>query len=323
MSDTTGGSGDGEPERSEEEHRPGPAPGRSPEDVVRTVLSALRDADGEDGIHTAYAFASPAYRNRVGGSFEAFADHLRGPVHRMLLDHERARRGRLVREGRRATERVVVTDPRGDETTYSFSLRSVDDGDGDERWLVDDVELVYVGASPEHRHMPVVEFDGVAVKCAEGSVLRDVLLGASGVSPHDEAAQYANCNGKGLCGTCAVEVVEGSVSERTAREKRRLRLPPHDETDDPNLRLSCQCEVSSDLVVEKHEGAWDRHVEEYDGDAGDPDGDVIDVSDRETPSLPEDDRDDPGDGDGGGGGTIRSEEADSLLDETDDVIDDG
>ncbi|PSQ19414.1 (2Fe-2S)-binding protein [Halobacteriales archaeon QS_8_69_26] len=130
--------------------------------------------------------------------------------------------------------------------------------------------------------MPVVDFDGTEVKCREGEVLRDVLLRASGVSPYNSMARYANCNGQGLCGTCTVEVVDGEVTEKTAQEKRRLRLPPHDETESSGYRLSCQARVLSDLVVRKHGGMWGQHVEEYaKGTEEDTDADPIRVTDEE------------------------------------------
>jgi ferredoxin len=185
--------------------------------------------------------------------------------------------------------------------------------------MVDDVELVYVGESPDHRHMPVVEFDGTEVKCAEGDVLRDVLLRASGLSPHNSAAKYANCNGNGLCGTCAVEV-DGEVSEKTSQEGRRLKLPPHRGNDDPNFRLSCQCRVLGDLRVHKHGGTWGQHVEEYAaGTDEDPDADPIRVSDDEYRGRGGDDGDE---GDDGTGEEYGDDEEMDLSDGARAVLDD-
>jgi ferredoxin len=271
---------------------PAPRPDRTPEDVVRTVLSALRERDEGTGVATAFGFASPAFRSRVGGSVDAFRDHLTDPITRAVVGHDRAKRGRLDAGDGRATEKVVVFPDAGDgdgdgdgddgdPRTYSFSLRKVEGGKYDGCWMLDGIELVYVGESPDHRYMPVVEFDGVEIKCSEGEVLRDVLLRASGVSPHNSAANYANCNGNGLCGTCAVEV-HGEVTEPTAQENRRMKLPPHRGTDDPNYRLSCQCEVLGDLVVHKGGGGWGQHLEEYvSGTDEEPDAEPIRVSAEE------------------------------------------
>lgn len=298
---------------------PAPRPGLSPEDVLRSVLDGLRDNDSprtDAGIETAFRFLAPEYCREVGGSLGAFRDHLTDPINRTLIDYREAKRGRLFTEGDRAREKVVVSDADGDDTTYEFTLREADDGEFADCWLIDGIELVYVGESPDHQHMPVVEFDGTDVKCKEGDVLRDVLLRASGVSPHDSTAEYANCNGKGLCGTCAVEVLDGEVTGKTAQEKRRLRLPPLGSVDDPDVRLSCQCRVLDDLNVEKHEGTWGQHVEEYAPETVEGD-DPLPLSEREYGAAPDDERTDADEE----APRLRSDEARTLLEETDEMLD--
>jgi ferredoxin len=127
-------------------------------------------------------------------------------------------------------------------------------------WMLDGVDLVYNGISPRFRRMPTVSFAGETVRCEEGDTLRDVLLAAEGRTPHNDAAQIANCGGNGLCGTCAVEV-DGDTDEQERREARRLSLPPFDGED--GLRLSCQTCVRGDLEVRKHDGLWGQHTEEF------------------------------------------------------------
>lgn len=105
--------------------------------------------------------------------------------------------------------------------------------------------------------MPTVRFRGRALTCAEGAVLRDVLLDAD-ESPHNGGAQALNCRGFGSCGTCAVRV-DGPVTTPTRRERLRLRVPPHDV--DAGLRLACQTRVLGDVDVTKHAGFWGQHVE--------------------------------------------------------------
>lgn len=106
--------------------------------------------------------------------------------------------------------------------------------------------------------MPTIEFRGREIECEEGTVLRDALIEAD-QSPHNGRADALNCRGHGTCGTCAVDV-EGSVSEMSAGERRRLSFPPHDL--DNGLRLACQTRVEGDAVVEKHPGFWGQHTEE-------------------------------------------------------------
>ncbi len=106
--------------------------------------------------------------------------------------------------------------------------------------------------------MPTIEFEGETIDAETGENLRRVLLDA-GLSPHNGSAQYTNCRGNGMCGTCAVEILEGEVDEPSGRELRRLKLPPH--SPDSGLRLSCRLSVEDDLVVRKHPGYWGQHVE--------------------------------------------------------------
>lgn len=86
----------------------------------------------------------------------------------------------------------------------------------------------------------------------QGANLRLVLIRAR-LPLYNSAARAVNCRGSGTCGTCAVRI-EGEVSEPTARERIRLKFPPHDP--DSGLRLACQCNVLGDLKVTKYEGIW-------------------------------------------------------------------
>lgn len=104
--------------------------------------------------------------------------------------------------------------------------------------------------------MPTVTFEGTAIECSEGAVLRDVLV-RGGCSPHN-GPLVASCHGLGTCGTCAV-AVDGEVSDPTARETWRLSVPPHDPDD--GLRLACQTEVLGDVAVTKYPGVWGQHVD--------------------------------------------------------------
>ncbi len=266
-----------------ERRLPAPHTERTPEDVLKIVLEALEDNDSphEDaGLRTAFNFASPRFRARVGGSLEEFVQELTDPINEPLVDHGEAKRGRLEVEEREGSERVIVVGDGGEVNTYEFYLEKVDGGKYDGCWMVDAVDLVYVGAAPDHQHMPMVEFDGLELKCKKGETLRDVLLRASGVSPYNGAAETVNCGGNALCGTCAVEIVEGEVTEPTSQEQRRMKLPPLRDAEE-DLRLSCQCEVLSDIVVHKHEGIWGQHVEQYIAGTDEETGEPIWITDEE------------------------------------------
>jgi ferredoxin len=104
--------------------------------------------------------------------------------------------------------------------------------------------------------MPTVEYEGERIECESGALLRDVLLDA-GLSVHN-GPRAVSCHGLSTCGTCAVEI-RGEVPAPSARERARLRVPPH--SPESGLRLACQVRVTDDLTVEKHDGFWGQHIE--------------------------------------------------------------
>lgn len=114
--------------------------------------------------------------------------------------------------------------------------------------------------------MPRIRFRArdhdVEVSCPQGANLRMVLLRAR-LPLYTRTARALHCRGHGTCGTCAV-FVEGEVSEPTAAEQARLRVPPFRKLGGPEagLRLACQCSVLGDLTVSKHEGFWGQHPED-------------------------------------------------------------
>jgi ferredoxin len=100
--------------------------------------------------------------------------------------------------------------------------------------------------------MPTIQFAGKSVECLQGANLRSVLLRAR-LPLYNGAARALHCRGLGSCGTCAVQI-EGAVSEPTAMEKVRLRVPPHDRQ--RGLRLACPVSVRGDLRVTKYDGLF-------------------------------------------------------------------
>ncbi len=105
--------------------------------------------------------------------------------------------------------------------------------------------------------MPKVHFAGHTLECPEGANLRVVLLRAR-LPLYTRVAQAIHCRGHGTCGTCAVRI-EGSVSDPTPAELRRLRFPPH--RLGSGLRLACQCKVQGDVTVTKFQGLFGQHTD--------------------------------------------------------------
>ena len=105
--------------------------------------------------------------------------------------------------------------------------------------------------------MPTIRFAGQSIECPRGANLRVVLLRAR-LPLYTRVAEALHCRGRGVCGTCAVRV-EGPVSEPTAAELRRLRMPPHQP--EAGLRLACQCNVLGDVTITKHAGFFGQRVD--------------------------------------------------------------
>lgn len=238
-----------------------PNTGDSPEWVIRTFLEGLREPHTptpEDGFTTAYNLSTPSYRASVG-HFDGFVQEMQSAFMTQLVEHDTVRRGPLEVDDDLtvADQPVLVTDD-GEEYVYEFTLEQVADGKYEGCWLVDGVTLS-MDDWEEFRHLPTVEYEGVEIKCDPGDRLRDVLVGVDGLSPHNGRTSTLNCGGSSLCGTCAVEIVDGSAdpaADRTDRESRRLGLPPFRGSDVSALRLACQTEVTGDVRVRKHDGRF-------------------------------------------------------------------
>ena len=91
---------------------------------------------------------------------------------------------------------------------------------------------------------------GQTMECAKHTNLRELAI-ENDIELYNGLAKYTNCEGMGLCGTCAVEVKpHDAVSVKGAKEKFRfIQLKGH-------LRLSCQCQVLGDIEVTKHDGMY-------------------------------------------------------------------
>lgn len=301
VEDTGAGVDDPGVATADEPAEAGPSPAFAPEDVFELLREEIaassgdgqegrgerrrRALQGEDGPYRlAFALASPRLRNEHG-DLVAFAAAMADPITRPLFRAGEIERGPAEIDeetgeavftvlARPASAKAGIEDEGPDGSTaeprtYDLTLRRQTAGKYTGCWMLEAIELVYVGVSPRFRRMPTVSFAGETVRCEEGDTLRDVLLEAEDLTPHNDAAQIANCGGNGLCGTCAVEV-DGETDEQGRREERRLGLPPFDGED--GLRLSCQTCVRGDLDVSKHDGLWGQHKSEFvDGETSDVD----------------------------------------------------
>ncbi|MEM6713486.1 MAG: 2Fe-2S iron-sulfur cluster-binding protein [Cyanobacteria bacterium P01_D01_bin.6] len=94
--------------------------------------------------------------------------------------------------------------------------------------------------------MAVIKFleEGKEVVAADGANLRYKAV-ENDIDIYTFMGKMMNCGGYGQCGTCVVEIVEGSenLSPRTKVEERWLRKRPE------NCRLACQTLVNGPITV--------------------------------------------------------------------------
>lgn len=245
-----------------------PNTGASPEWVIRAFLEGLREPhvpSQEAGFYSAYNLSTPEYRAGLG-HFEGFVREMESAFMSMLVGHDSVQRGPLEvnDDVTRVDQRALVTND-GEEYIYQFSVEKQADGKYEDCWLVDEATLV-MDEPDGFQAMPTVEYEGVEIKCRPGDDLRDVIAGTDGLSPYNGRTSTLNCGANGLCGTCAVEIVDSvaPMGDRTKGESRRLGLPPFRGSDVPNLRLSCRTEVTGDVRVRKHDGKMGQKRRETD-----------------------------------------------------------
>ncbi len=83
------------------------------------------------------------------------------------------------------------------------------------------------------------------VNVEPGTNLREAAI-ANKISLYSHVFKLLNCRGRGLCKSCRVEIVSGSVAERNEVENNNLKSALKK---NPNLRLACQIKVEDNLVV--------------------------------------------------------------------------
>jgi ferredoxin len=81
------------------------------------------------------------------------------------------------------------------------------------------------------------------LKAEPGENLRELAI-RNKLSLYPHILKILNCRGRGLCASCAVEIVSGNVSPRNDVEQEKLAKKKN-----PGLRLACQINVEDNLVV--------------------------------------------------------------------------
>jgi hypothetical protein len=113
-----------------------PDPALSPAEVVVIQLEALQanEAESDAGIAQTFAFAHPD-NQRLTGPLPRFAQMIKGPQYRTLLNH----RSHEVREVSRTDEEVLfavtVTTRAGDVVGYRWTVAKVRDGEHAGAWM--------------------------------------------------------------------------------------------------------------------------------------------------------------------------------------------
>lgn len=124
-------------------NRPHPAPELSPADVIRIQLEALQHNDSrtDDGIETAFQFASPS--NKVyTGPLSRFKQIVRNPAFSIMLNHRSAEYEEAHVSGDMAQQRVTVSSSAGNQTIiYTFILSRQRDDKYQGCWMTDGVSI--------------------------------------------------------------------------------------------------------------------------------------------------------------------------------------
>mmetsp|Transcript_43075 Transcript_43075/g.86636 ORF Transcript_43075/g.86636 Transcript_43075/m.86636 type:complete len:363 (+) Transcript_43075:21-1109(+) len=112
---------------------------------------------------------------------------------------------------------------------------------------------------PTEARVTAIEPNGETTTATKkaGANLRDSLV-ESGVQVYKvQSGRFTNCNGKQLCGTCIVDVVEGAeyTNDKSIDEAGSLRQMPE------SYRLSCCVNVYGDIVVKTRPDTGKKLIE--------------------------------------------------------------
>jgi hypothetical protein len=114
-----------------------PDPALSPAEVVSIQLTALQANDTPEtdaGIAQTWAFAHPDNK-RMTGPLPRFAQMIKGPQYRMLLDHRSHEVKEVSRTDNQAVFAVTVTSQTGTVVGYQWSVAKLADGENAGAWM--------------------------------------------------------------------------------------------------------------------------------------------------------------------------------------------
>jgi hypothetical protein len=114
-----------------------PDPALSPAEVVAIQLAALQANDTpktDAGIAQTWAFAHPDNK-RMTGPLPRFAHMIKGPLYRMLLDHQAHELKEVSRTDNQAVFAVTVTSQTGTVVGYRWSVAKLADGENAGAWM--------------------------------------------------------------------------------------------------------------------------------------------------------------------------------------------
>jgi hypothetical protein len=113
-----------------------PDPALSPTEVVEIQLSALQanDTATDAGIAQTFAFAHPDNK-RMTGPLARFAQMIKGPQYRMLLNHRAHEIKEVSRTDNEVVFAVTVTSARGEVVGYRWSVAKVASGEAAGAWM--------------------------------------------------------------------------------------------------------------------------------------------------------------------------------------------
>lgn len=121
---------------------PQPTPELTPSEVVRIQLDALQHNDqpgSEDGVKTAWNFASPGNKQATG-PLPRFIRMVHNPTYEQMIDHRQHRLGQLKLVNQRiAVVNAILTAADGTPAYFQFQLSRQEGGPYDGCWMTDAV----------------------------------------------------------------------------------------------------------------------------------------------------------------------------------------